>query len=268
VSELAHILADLTRALAAGRPLLVLSDYDGTLTPIVKHPADAWLSHGVREDLEALTQSPQVHVGIVSGRPIGDLRARVGLSGIVYAGCHGLEIEGPGFAFRHGEALDRREMLRSIARVLHRRLGAIPGVLLEPKGLSVAVHYRGVHPRTVGRVVMRLEQALRPYRTRLSVIPGKKVLEILPTMTWNKGSCALLIRDLVHPIAGTDLAMTYLGDDVTDEIAFGVLRGTAITVRVGGSYRGSSARYHLRHVEDVRHLISALAAEVRLRAPT
>src|SRR5216117_2181391 len=73
----------------------VFLDYDGTLTPIVRHPEDAWLSESMRHVLREL--AARVSIAILSGRDLDDVRRRVDLDGIVYAGSHGFDIAGPGF---------------------------------------------------------------------------------------------------------------------------------------------------------------------------
>ena len=84
----------------AGRVLL-LFDYDGTLTPIVDHPDLAVLAPGTKALLAGLSRDGRFILGIISGRSLDDVRARVGVSGLVYAGNHGLEIQGPGLDFTH-----------------------------------------------------------------------------------------------------------------------------------------------------------------------
>lgn len=120
--HLAHIFAQLTEGLAAGGSLLLLTDYDGTLTPLVADPEEAWLPREVRDDLRLLARSPWVCLGILSGRSLSDLRARVGIREAIYAGCHGLELEGPGFSFRHPEAEGQRESIGALACSLTGRL--------------------------------------------------------------------------------------------------------------------------------------------------
>ena len=73
--------------------IVLLSDYDGTLTPIVSRPEEAILPHDAKEKLSALAQKPAFSVGIISGRPLSEVKALVGIDGIYYAGNHGLEIE-------------------------------------------------------------------------------------------------------------------------------------------------------------------------------
>src|SRR5690606_23488960 len=76
--------------------MLVAVDFDGTLTPIVAHPAGAMLPPRAREVLERLGARPDPDVAVVSGRALEDVRERSALDGIYYAGNHGMEIEGPG----------------------------------------------------------------------------------------------------------------------------------------------------------------------------
>src|SRR5881397_1483078 len=80
----------------AGRSgrLAVFLDYDGTLTPIVSYPQDAWLADSMRETLRELAGCAPV--AILSGRDLDDVRGRVHIDGIVYAGSHGFDIAGAG----------------------------------------------------------------------------------------------------------------------------------------------------------------------------
>src|SRR5438445_5120766 len=71
----------------------VFLDYDGTLTPIVSQPEDAWLPDSMQQTLRELAR--QAPVAILSGRDLDDVRRRVNLDGIVYSGSHGFDIAGP-----------------------------------------------------------------------------------------------------------------------------------------------------------------------------
>ena len=83
----------------AAAHILLLADYDGTLTPIVGRPAEAKLSATVREQLGALAQKQNFSVGIISGRLLSEVKALVRIQEIYYAGNHGFEIEGPDLKF-------------------------------------------------------------------------------------------------------------------------------------------------------------------------
>src|SRR6266545_5805946 len=130
----------------AGRRIAVFCDFDGTLSPIVDHPDAAFLPAGTRGVLARLAR--HCPVGVISGRDLTDVRARVGLSGLWYAGGHGVELAGP-----HGvhdvmpEAEKARPVLARAAAELADRLGDLPGVSLEPKDVSLSVHYGGAGRR-------------------------------------------------------------------------------------------------------------------------
>jgi trehalose 6-phosphate phosphatase len=79
-AEISSIALPVIRRLSSGGHLLLLTDYDGTLTPIVPTPDRAWLPRSVHDDLEALARSARTHVSVVSGRDLADLRERVAVA--------------------------------------------------------------------------------------------------------------------------------------------------------------------------------------------
>jgi trehalose-phosphatase len=250
----------LTAALRSGQSLLVLCDYDGTLTPVVADPGDAWLAREVRADLAALAESGRVHVGIVSGRALDDLRHRVGVPGLFYAGCHGLEIEGPEISFRHPAAHRRRDVLESVAESIRERTAALPGVVVEPKGLAVAIHYRHSLPADLPRLDAVVARSLRRHRG-LRTLHGRKAIEILAAPRWDKGHCARWIRDHVHRLTARSFTTVCFGDDGIDELVFSALERLALTVKVGWAFP-TLAMCRVPDIEDVHRVLSALAAEV------
>ncbi|PWU23320.1 MAG: trehalose-phosphatase [Candidatus Rokuibacteriota bacterium] len=262
MSDRERIVTWLDDWLAGGGRVLLLTDYDGTLTPIVANPADATLPLGMRRQLEALTKSPLIDVAVVSGRDLADLRERVGLSDVIYAGCHGLEIEGPGLSFRHPEAEAQEAALRVISRELSQRAPIVPGMHVEPKRFGLAIHYRHVAPDQMAQVESELARAIQQCGGRLRIFHGSQVIEIQPQVGWNKGDCVLWIRDVLKGSAAEPVLMIYMGDDWTDENAFEALSGQGITIRVGASVPASRAAYRLPDVTDVQTLLQALAERV------
>src|SRR5712691_8859808 len=131
-SEDSQVLTDwLGEWLGDGRSLLLMTDYDGTLTPHVPNPAEACLDQRVQQHLAALARVPQVRLAIVSGRDLGDVAARVGVAGVVYAGCHGLQVDGPGIAFSHPEAVEQQLTVQALGEALAQRVAGIDGVRVE-----------------------------------------------------------------------------------------------------------------------------------------
>lgn len=265
-NDLQPILASLTDWLAGGGGLLLMTDYDGTLTPIVPDPADAELAPDVRAHLGTLARFPQMRVAVISGRDLADLRRRVAVPEVVYAGCHGLEIEGPDFTFSHPEAEAQQELVRTVGETLSRRAPSVAGMRVEAKRLAVAVHYRDVAAEEMRRVEIELARAIQRPGSRLKIFHGTKVLEILPQVGWNKGHCALWLRDRMLRELAAPAMVFYMGDDWTDELTFEALAGQAITVRVGAGDTPSKADYRLDSVVEAQRLLAALAEAVQPRS--
>lgn len=265
VSAVTRISKEIIAGFDAGGGLLLLTDFDGTLTPIMSHPASVRLAPETREHLGLLSQHPRIRVGIVSGRDLRDLRERVGLPGLIYAGCHGLQVEGPRLSFAHPQAEARRTTMQKIGEWLTRRTASVPGVIVEPKRLTVAIHYRQVSRGMLGRVAAQIEQVLYEHGGAFKLLRGRLVIEILPHVGWTKGECALWIRDRVALDFSGAVTMLYMGDDQTDEQAFRLLVGKALTIRVGGRGAHTAASYRLRDETEVQDLLSALAAETKVR---
>jgi trehalose 6-phosphate phosphatase len=258
-----RLLTDLTwvsSRLAGRRPALFL-DYDGTLTPIVERPEDALLSPDTRRTLrDAARVMP---VALVSGRDLADVRKLVGIPEIIYAGSHGLDIEGPGLRLELPQGVDAPGDLEKSAEDLAKLLAPIPGARLERKRFAVAVHYRQVADEDLGRVesVVDLVQARF---SGLRKTGGKKVFELRPDIDWDKGRA---IRWLLSRLGldSPDVLPIYIGDDLTDEDAFEALRGRGTAILVSEQPQPSAASYRLNDTDQVaallRHLVETEAGD-------
>ena len=264
MSDVARVVDWVVEWLAGGGDFLFLTDYDGTLTPIVDDPEQARLAPSVRGDLRALAAVPRVYVGVVSGRDLDDLRGRVAVPGLIYAGCHGLEIEGPGVTFRHPDAVAEQATFASISAELARRAATVPGMQVEHKRFGLAVHYRHVAPDQIRRVEIETARAMPQNGSRLKIFHGAKVIEIQPQVPWTKGDGVLWIRDTLRRASGRELMLLYMGDDWTDEHAFEALAGQAITIRVGNDTTASRAAYRLPDVAAIQELVAGLVARTGL----
>ena len=262
MNDTSRIVDGLAERLGNGGHLLLLADYDGTLTPIVEDPDEARLPEAVRDHLRVLARSPRVHLAVVSGRDVADLRERVGVSEAICAGCHGLDIEGPGLRFCHPEAEAQQHALGAITRELILRAPTLPGMRVEAKRFGLAVHYRHVAPDQVRRVEIELARALKQDGSRLRIFQGSKAIEIQPQVAWSKGDGLLWIRDTLARAVSARMTALYMGDDWTDEKAFEVLGSQAVTVRIGNDVPASSASHRLPDVTAVHHLLAALADRV------
>jgi len=246
-------LSNIESLLRVSERVLLFLDFDGTLAPIVEMPDQAVLPAKTRILLDRLSQTSWCSVVIVSGRALGDIRERVGLAKLTYAGNHGLELCGDGLRFVEPESVQRIKMLGELSRRLRERLRNIPGVEIENKVLTVSVHFRRAQKDSVDEIRKAVSAELAFSDGIFRVTPGLQVFEIRPHVDWNKGSAVRWIQEA----RGTANTLSfYLGDDSTDEDAFRALPD-GITIRVG-QVKGTTARYYLPEQSWVMHFLAWL----------
>ncbi|MGD2136438.1 MAG: trehalose-phosphatase [Gemmatimonadales bacterium] len=247
--------AERFRHAVAGRTPALFLDYDGTLTPIVDRPELARLTPETRRSLER--RAATHFVAIVSGRELADVRQLVGVDGLVYAGSHGFDIEGPdGLALAHAEGAASQPALQAAAAELGDAVADFAGALVEPKRYGVAVHYRLVEP---GRQD-ELREAVRSVRDRhraLRLNEGKMVLELQPDLDWHKGAAVRWLIDVLE-LDRPDIVPVYVGDDTTDEDAFASLADDGLGVLVADRARATGAQFRLRNPDEVRRFLDEL----------
>jgi len=249
-----EVLPDLSRRLVADR-ILVASDFDGTLSRIAATPEEAVPVAGACEVLHRLSELPGVTVAVISGRALADIQQKTGLSEIIHAGNHGLEMQGPGMPPLTLFTPDVREEMEAALAYLKSTLGGVSGVLIEDKGASLSVHYRQVAPVLFDAVAAAAAEAMAK-GSQLQLRHGKMVWELRPNVAWNKGSA--VVRLLARfKIAST--AAFFAGDDETDQDVYGVLPRGA-TFAVGGD-GGKGASFCCHSPEDVVSLLEWLAEE-------
>ena len=225
-------------------------DFDGTLAQLEPRPEDVWLDAATRRALLRLTRSPRFRVWIVTGRRRADVCARIRVPGLRYLGLHGWE----------GRAAppileDSRDAIACVKSWLSSLLLRVPGVWLEDKGLTLAVHYQSVTEEGVRQARKFVQGVLEPFADKLQLIRGKKVWELAPREIGDKGLA------VSSELTATDShAMpVYIGDDRMDEPAFAALQ-RGITIRVGRACR-THARYRLSSIGQVREFLQMLGRE-------
>jgi trehalose 6-phosphate phosphatase len=260
--QLPHALRDrdrFTDALAGRRPA-VFTDYDGVLTPIVDRPEDARMSPEMRDVLRALAR--RCSVCVVSGRDRSVVQDLMGVHDLVVAGSHGFDIWHPELGVLEHEAASGFEnLVEDVTATLSEEVGDLAGVSVEPKRASVAVHYRLADDPVREKVASVVRDLLIRRGEELKLTPGKMVYELQPKLDWNKGRAVEYLIETLG-LAGPEFVPLYLGDDVTDEDAFRVLRGRGVPIYVGWLAdldRDTEAEFTLDSVDDVAELLDGLA---------
>lgn len=205
-------------------------DFDGTLAPIVSEPDDATLPEETRQTLNRLAAMPAVDIAVISGRALQDVRSRVGIDGIDFAGNHGIELEQDGEPEIHPAAKAHRAELQRAAEQITAQLESMHGCFVEDKYATATVHYRRADTEDVPLVTEIVERVVAD-EPGLRTTAGNKIIEIRPDVDQDKGAA---IEALVEDQPGTLVA--YFGDDETDVDAFRALRemdGESVRVAVG-----------------------------------
>ena len=254
-----------------GRRPAVFFDFDGTLSQIVADPAAARLVDGAAEALRAL--AAHVPVAVLSGRDLADVRERVGLPGLWYAGSHGFELIAPdGTAHRNDDAVAAVPVLADAADTLRARLAGLAGVAVEHKRYAVAVHYRNAARADVPAVLAAVRTAGR--ERGLRVTTGREVIELRPDLDWDKGRTLRWILQRLPASGPQRWWPVFLGDDITDEDAFDAVRspdlaGAGIVVRHrDDGDRATAAGFALEDPDQAAEFTRRLAEQVGTSAPT
>ena len=233
-------------------------DYDGTLSYIVSDPSAAVIDDRMRNLLFQLSGAHRV--AIVSGRDMEDLRHFVQLDNLIYAGSHGFRIDGPdGLHMENKAAVELLPKLDDMEQQLrHALLGDLKGVEVERKLFAIAVHYRNAPFGSVKEIRHRVKELTR-LQPDFKTGSGKKIIEVKPSIQWNKGSAIeWILESLGHSLKDEDVTPVYLGDDITDEDAFRTLSDDGIGILVGSHQRPSAANYRLEDVSQVSKFIHYL----------
>ena len=220
--------------------VLVAFDYDGTLAPIAERPEDAHMRPATHRLLASVaTAYPTV---VISGRALADVTAMLSQVPLWHVyGNHGLESAG-----------SRREVpadTRAWLALLEPRLPADLGVRIEDKGHTLTLHFRGVRDRA--RALAAIEAAVEALPD-VSVLRGREAINLLPRGRGDKGAALIQARD----IFACHQAI-YVGDEDTDEAAFGAGGDRTLAIRVEPSDK-SRARYHLGSQGDIDTLLRTL----------
>jgi trehalose 6-phosphate phosphatase len=238
--------------LGASKRWAFFLDFDGTLVNLRRRPSDVRISRTAKLVLKRLAGHENTQVVIVSGRKRNDVRKLVSVGALQYFGVHGGEREGASVQL----SAKSKQALDGAKRAAQRQLKAIPGVWIQDKGLSVAIHYRDSDRNSALLAGEFLAGLLQPWRDSLHILNGSRVWEILPQEIPGKFTA---VNDALGA-HGPATAVVYIGNDGTDEVAFAALP-QAITIRVGREPL-TRARYFVRTPAEVLRLLGRMEKEL------
>ena len=237
----------------------ILLDVDGTILDLAPTPREVFVSPALRATLQRLQDHTGGALALVSGRPLKDLDLLFAPLQLAAVGGHGAEIRPTASGPVH------RKGAPPLGKELKRRLATIaaegPGIILEDKDYSLAIHYRLAPDKEdfVRAAVLAACEELAPFA--VEVLPGKFVLEI-KSAGFDKGTA---VRWLMRrkPFAGR--RPIFIGDDTTDEAAFAVLpEFDGVGISVGRRIEGVALCFDAPHdvrmwLEQISHIEQAAA---------
>ncbi|KAK8537182.1 hypothetical protein V6N12_043355 [Hibiscus sabdariffa] len=253
---------------AKWKKVVVFLDYDGTLSPIVEDPDKAFMSAEMRMAVREVAKC--FPTSIISGRSREKVKEFVQLSNVYYAGSHGMDILAPLRAVKSSDkkanegAFQPAKLylpaIQEISVELEDTIRNIQGARLEDNKFCISVHYRQVQPKD-HEVLKERVKSLVENRPDFRLTEGKMVLEVRPSIEWNKGDALNYLLDTLGFSNAKDVLPLYIGDDLTDEDAFKVIAGRreGFPIIVSSIPKDTIAWYSLRDTSEVLAFLLRLA---------
>ncbi|XP_078172773.1 putative trehalose-phosphate phosphatase 6 isoform X2 [Carex rostrata] len=238
-----------------GKQIVMFLDYDGTLSPIVDDPDSAFMSESMRAAVrDAASYFP---TAIVSGRCRDKVYDFVKLTELYYAGSHGMDIRGPAKAPKYKKSKVFKRLVETTK--------STPGAKVENNKFCASVHFRCVDEKYWSDLADKVKSVIKEY-PMLRITQGRKVLEIRPTIKWDKGKALEFLLESLGFADRRDVLPVYIGDDRTDEDAFKVLRdrGQGIGILVSKHPKETKAAYSLKEPTEVMDFLTRLVDWKRL----
>ncbi|KAK8580321.1 hypothetical protein V6N13_143434 [Hibiscus sabdariffa] len=253
-------------AASRGKQIVMFLDYDGTLSPIVEDPDRAFMPREMRAAVRDVAR--YFPTAIVTGRCRDKVYSFVKLAGLYYAGSHGMDIKGPSKSYKYKKgnqgvhfqaASEFLPMIDEVYRALVEKTKSIPGTKVENNKFCVSVHFRCVDEKSWVALAEQVRLVLNEY-PKLKLTEGRKVLEIRPTVKWDKGRALEFLLEALGYANSDDVLPVYIGDDRSDEDAFKILRERkqGFGILVSKSPKETNASYSLQEPSEVKEFLRRL----------
>ncbi|KAL9274695.1 putative trehalose-phosphate phosphatase J [Drosera capensis] len=245
-----------------GQQIVMFLDYDGTLSPIVDDPERAFMSDEMRGAVRDVAK--HFPTAIVTGRCKDKVYDFVMLAELYYAGSHGMDIQGP---IGGGEkdtvlfqpASEFIPMIDEVYKILWNKTRSTPGAIVEYNKFCLSVHFRCVDEKRWAELADQVKDVLKNY-PNLRLTQGRKVLEIRPSIKWDKGKALEFLLESLGYSQSSDVFPIYIGDDRSDEDAFKVLRqrNQGFGILVSTVPKETNASYTLQEPSEVKTFLQRL----------
>ncbi|KAK8672989.1 hypothetical protein V6N13_111345 [Hibiscus sabdariffa] len=201
----------------------------------------------------------------------------VKLAELYYAGSHGMDIKGPQKLSKSNQdtellfqpASEFLPMIDEVYKQLVETTKSTPGAKVENNKFCLSVHFRCVDEKKWSELAQQVKSVLKEY-PKLRLTQGRKVLEIRPTIKWDKGKALEFLLESLGFADCTDVFPVYIGDDRTDEDAFKILRdrGQGFGILVSKFPKDTSASYSLQEPDEVMDFLRRLVEWKELSVKT
>jgi trehalose 6-phosphate phosphatase len=240
--ETTTVFADFLQQIRAAQESMLLLDYDGTLAPFHVDRSLAYPYHGVVSLLDGIVRCGKTRIIIISGRPIVELRALLTpMSDLEMWGSHGLERQLSDGSYSRVQISEEDAAFLREAEEWVVAAGLLSNAEIKHGG--IAIHWRGMPPAEARRIQALTQDGWTPLaeRSGLKLLQFEAGLELRVSRP-DKGDAVRTILAALN----VKVPIAFLGDDLTDEDAFQVLRERGLTVLVRADYRETMAEAWLR----------------------
>lgn len=258
------------------KPIVVFLDYDGTLSPIVEDPERAFMSAEMRSTVKDVAS--YFPTAVISGRSRPKVEQFVQLTELYYAGSHGMDIVGPakssdGFRVKGTKARDKKgndlvafqpaseylPLINEVTAALIESTKAVKGAKVENNTFCVSVHFRRVKEEYWEALAELVGDVMKDFPT-LSLTHGRKVLEVRPSIEWDKGKAVDFLLNSLGFKDTSEVIPLYFGDDKTDEDAFKMINTTkyGCSILVSSVPKSTAAKLSLQDPSEVMEFLRRL----------
>jgi len=233
---------------AGGATLLL--DFDGVLSAIAPTPDEAFISEENKALLKACAE--RFPVAVITGRELSEIKKKMKVENLLYIASHGLEWEEDGKDHAKTVPKETMEAINLAKEKIKPLLPRYPGMIFEDKSFMFAAHYRIMDPALIDAFVKEVNSILEPivkqYNLRLD--HNLMTFELRPEIDWDKGDSVKFAEEHLSKKTGKKFMPIYIGDGLTDEDAFAVLKEKGISIRVGED-RKSVAKWYMKDQKEV-----------------